>query len=130
MGEAFRTVRRWDLEWIDDGVLTLRNGVQVKIPYEDRETDHTDMLIKFPRGCTELGHTHDLSDSAIVLEGEQIVAGEHMRPGDYGWASGPEPHCPFEYLEGCLVVFASCHDAPARYHYEGSSAGKEIHGDR
>lgn len=48
MNKNFHTANRWDLEWQDDvDVLTLRNGVQVKVLYEDADAGHTDMLIKF-----------------------------------------------------------------------------------
>lgn len=127
MSEDFHTAHRWDLEWEDDiDILTLGNGVQVKILFENPDGDHVDMLIKFPAGYTEPEHTHDSSHSVIVLEGEQIVGGEHMRPGGYVWASGPEPHGPFEYPEGC-VVFASFRGTSPKHRYPGSPAG-DMHG--
>jgi quercetin dioxygenase-like cupin family protein len=123
MGKMFHTAHRWDLDWEDDvDILTLRNGVQVKVLYQDSETQHTDLLIRFPAGYTEPEHTHDGSHSVIVLEGQQIVRGEHMRPGDYVWAAGPEPHGPFEYPEGC-TVFASFR-GPSQHRYPGSPAGE------
>jgi quercetin dioxygenase-like cupin family protein len=107
MGAAWHTAHRWDLEWQDDiDILQLGNGVQVKVLYQDPATEHTDMLVKFPPGYVEPIHTHDASHSIVVLEGVQVAAGEAMHPGDYVWASGPEPHGPFEYPEGC-VVFVS-----------------------
>lgn len=127
MSKDFHTAHRWDLEWEDDvDVLTLGNGVQVKILFRNPDGDHVDMLIKFPPGYTEPEHTHDSSHSVIVLEGEQIVGGEHMRPGSYVWASGPEPHGPFEYPEGC-VVFASFRGTSSQHRYPGSPAG-DMHG--
>lgn len=123
MGKAFHTAHRWDIDWEDDvDVLTLREGVQVKIYYEDPDADHVDMLIRFPPGYVEPRHNHDSSHSVVVLEGLQIAEGEHMRPGDYVWASGDEPHGPFEYPEGC-VVFASFRGVSAQHRYEGSPAG-------
>jgi len=53
----------------------------------------------------------------------QIVKGVHLRPGDYVWASGPEPHGTYEYPEDC-VVFASFRGLSARYRYDGSPAGR------
>jgi haloalkane dehalogenase len=44
-----------------------------------------------------------------------------MRPGDYVWASGPEPHGPFEYPEGC-VVFVSFRGPSIKHIYPGSPA--------
>ena len=123
MGKMFHTAHRWDLEWQDDvDVLTLRNGVQVKVLYQDPDQQHTDLLVKFPPGYVEPEHAHDGSHSVVVLEGLQIVRGEHMRPGDYVWAAGPEAHGPFEYPEGC-VVFASFRGGSSKHRYPGSPAG-------
>jgi anti-sigma factor ChrR (cupin superfamily) len=123
MGKHWHTAHRWDLEWQDDAdILTLGNGVQVKVLYQDLEAQHTDMLIKFPPGYTEPLHKHDASHSVIVLEGLQIAAGEPMRPGDYVWASGEEAHGPFEYPEGC-TVFASFRGPSSQHRYPGSVAG-------
>ncbi len=120
MGEAWATAHRRDLEWVDDvDILTLGHGVQVKVLYQDRQTEHTDMLVKFPAGYVEPEHTHDASHSIIVLEGLQIVNGEVMQPGDYVWASGPKPHGPFEYPEGC-VVFVSFRGPSIKHIYAGS----------
>lgn len=124
MGEAYRTVHRWDIEWQDDvDVLSLRNGVQVKVLYQDHETQHTDMLVKFPPGYVEPRHTHAATHSVLVLEGLQIADGEPLRPGDYLWSNGSEPHGPFEYPEGC-VVFASFHGPSSQHLYPGSPAGE------
>lgn len=123
MASSYHTAHRWEVDWQDDvDVLTLGNGVQVKIYYEDPDSGHTDMLIKFPPGYTEPEHNHDSSHSVIVLEGLQIANGEPMRPGDYVWASGDQPHGPFEYPEGC-VVFASFRGASSQHRYPGSPAG-------
>jgi anti-sigma factor ChrR (cupin superfamily) len=123
MGKSFHTAHRWDVDWQDDvDVLTLGKGVQVKIFYHDPETKHTDMLVKFPPGYVEPRHTHESSHSVLVVEGLQIVNGEQMRPGDYVWASGEEPHGPFEYPEGC-TVFASFRGDSYHHRYPGSPAG-------
>lgn len=122
MGKAWHTAHRWDLEWVDDvDILTLGHGVQVKILYQDLETEHTDMLVKFPAGYVEPVHTHEASHSIMVLEGLQIANGEPMRPGDYIWASGPEEHGPFEYPEGC-IVFVSFRGPSTKHIYPGSPA--------
>ena len=123
MAKGFHTAHRWDLEWRDDvDVLSLGHGVQVKVLYEDRDNQHTDMLIKFPPGYVEPAHAHDSSHSVVVLEGLQIVQGEHMRPGDYVFGGPETVHGPFEYPEGC-VVFASFRGPSAHHRYAGSPAG-------
>jgi quercetin dioxygenase-like cupin family protein len=121
MIKPFHTAHRWDLEWQDDvDVLSLRGGVQVKVFQSDPELGLADMLIKFPPGYVEPEHAHESSHSIVVLEGVQIVKGVHLHPGDYVWASGPEPHGPYGYPEGC-VVFASFRGLSSRHRYQGSS---------
>jgi anti-sigma factor ChrR (cupin superfamily) len=121
--EGFHRAHRWELEWQDDAeVLTLGQGVQVKILYRDAGTQHTDMLIKFPPGYVEPRHAHDSVHSVIVLEGLQVAEGEHMHPGDYVFGGANTPHGPFEYPEGC-VVFASFRGPSSQHRYEGSPAG-------
>ncbi|MGH8944013.1 MAG: cupin domain-containing protein [Acidimicrobiia bacterium] len=123
MGSAFHIAHRWDIDWQDDvDVLTLGHGVQVKVLYRDDETEHVDMLVRFPAGYVEPRHNHASSHSVIVLEGLQIAEGEPLHPGDYLWADGTRPHGPFEYPEGC-VVFASFHGPSSQHRYEGSPAG-------
>lgn len=122
--KAFHTAHRWDLEWQDDSdVLSLGRGVQVKVLHQDPEAGVADMLIKFPAGYVEPEHVHESSHAVTVLEGCQIANGEHMHPGDYVWAAGPERHGPFEYPEGC-VVFACFRGLSAKHRYEGSPAGE------
>ena len=91
--------------------------------HSDPEIGVADMLIKFPPGYVEPEHAHESSHSIVVLEGVQIVKGVHLHPGDYVWASGPEPHGPYEYPEGC-VVFASFRGLSSRHRYHGSPAGE------
>jgi anti-sigma factor ChrR (cupin superfamily) len=123
MDSSFHTAHRWDIDWQDDSeVLSLGQGVQVKVYYHDPETHHTDMLVKFPPGYVEPRHNHESSHSVIVLEGVQIVNGEELRAGDYLFADGTEPHGPFEYPEGC-VVFASFRGESSHHRYPGSPAG-------
>ena len=121
--DGFQRVHRWDLDWEDDtDLLSLGQGVQVKVLRRDPETQHADMLIKFPPGYVEPRHAHDSVHSVIVLEGLQIAEGEHMHPGDYVFGGGATPHGPFEYPEGC-VVFASFRGPSPQHRYEGSPAG-------
>ena len=124
MSSPFHITHRWEIEWQSDiDVLTLGNGVTVKILYEDKDNQHVDMLVRFPPGYVEPRHNHASSHSLIVLEGLQIAEGEPLRPGDYLWADGSRPHGPFEYPEGC-VVFASFRGPSAQHRYAGSPAGE------
>jgi quercetin dioxygenase-like cupin family protein len=121
--KGFLTVHAEDVEWQDDhDLLALGEGVQVKVLHEDREAGLIDMLVKFPAGYVEPEHAHDSCHSICVLEGVQIVGGEHMRPGDYVWADANVVHGPYEYPEGC-VVFVSFWGSSAAHRYPGSVAG-------
>lgn len=123
MGAGFLTVHANDIDWEDDhDTLALGKGVQIKVLYEDVDSQHVDMLVKFPPGYYEPEHAHDSSHSICVLEGVQIVGGEHMRPGDYVWADSNVVHGPYDYPEGC-VVFVSFRGVSAAHRYPGSSAG-------
>ena len=74
MGSPFHIAHRWEIDWQDDiEVLTLGHGVQVKVLYQDKESEHVDMLVKFPAGYVEPRHNHASSHSVIVLEGLQIA---------------------------------------------------------
>lgn len=124
MGEGFQTEHRWDLEWQDDlDVLTLGRGVQVKVFRNDPEQEEMDMLVKFPPGYTEPEHAHDSEHSIVVLEGLQVVKGEHMRPGDFVFGGRNVVHGPFNYPEGC-VVFVTFRGASAQHRYPGSLGGE------
>ncbi|MEE9277825.1 MAG: cupin domain-containing protein [Dehalococcoidia bacterium] len=106
-----RIVDAREVEWQDGAaVLTLPEGVRVKILAEDKETGRTDMLINFPPGYVEPRHTHTAFHSCVLLEGRWIVEGKELAPG--GYMFGPpgegQPHGPFECPEGC-IVFVSFH---------------------
>ena len=122
---SFHTARRWELEWQDDvDVLTLGQGVQVKVLHRSLDNQHVDMLVKFPPGYVEPAHAHDSTHSIVVLEGLQIAEGEHLHAGDYVWSGAQnEVHGPFEYPEGC-VVFASFRGGSTQHRYPGSPAGE------
>ncbi len=59
MEKVFHIAHRWDLDWQEEvDVLSLRDGVQVKVFHSDLELGVADMLIKFPPGYVELEHAH------------------------------------------------------------------------
>ena len=120
MAKSFKTVHSGDLDWRDaKDVLTLPEGVQVKVLFQDDATQHIDMLIKFPPGYKEPEHVHEAEHSILVMQGRSLVRGQEMRPGDYVFGPANQPHGPFEYPEG-LVVFASFRGGSAHHHFAGS----------
>lgn len=86
----------------DNDILTLPEGVEVKILNHDPAMRRTDMKVRFPPGYVEPAHAHKSWHSIVVLKGRMCVAGKDLRPGDYvfGW---DELHGPYEYPDGCEV---------------------------
>lgn len=125
MGDGFLTAHQRDLAWQnDDDVLTLGNGVQVKVFRKDEE-GHLDLLVKFPPGYVEPAHAHDSEHSIVVLEDVQIVNGVHLHPGDYCCGGRETIHGPFEYPKGC-VVFASFTGASSQHRYPGVPGWRDL----
>jgi anti-sigma factor ChrR (cupin superfamily) len=128
MPDRFVTAHRWELDWQEDlDVLTLGNGVQVKVFRHEPERGRLDLLVKFPAGYVEPAHAHDSEHAIVVLEGVQIVDGVHLHPGDYCYGGREVIHGPFEYPEGC-IVFASFTGASSQHRYPGSPGGEIGHG--
>jgi len=105
---AFHAIFDKDVPWQEGSktVLTLPEGVEVKIFAHDKAMGRIDMKVKFPPGYVEPAHSHKSWHSIVVLKGRMCVAGKDLRPGDYvfGW---DELHGPYEYPDGCevFVVF-------------------------
>lgn len=105
MDHTFVATYDQDVPWQTDpaiDMLTLPDGVQVKIFRHDPVMKRLDMKVKFPPGYVEPEHTHKSWHSIVVLKGRMCVAGKDLRPGDYvfGW---DELHGPYEYPDGCEV---------------------------
>jgi hypothetical protein len=92
------------------GILTLPEGVQVKVLNYDPVMGRIDMKQRFPAGYVEPKHTHRSWHSILVTKGRMCVAGKDLRPGDYvfGWDI---PHGPYEYPDGCEVFIVYMGDA-------------------
>ena len=107
--EKFLAINTDEIEWQDiqksHDFLGLPKGVQVKViaEGEDEVSERVDKFAKFPPGYVEPRHTHDYFHSTLVLEGEMHVAGKILKPGDYVYGGGKEPHGPYSYPKGCKV---------------------------
>ena len=102
---GFKAIHDGEIPWedgLDNNILTLPAGVQVKVFSQDTAMKRVDMKVKFPAGYVEPEHSHKSWHSIVVLKGRMCVAGKDLRPGDYvfGW---DELHGPYEYPDGCEV---------------------------
>jgi len=114
--KGFITIAADELDWEEDKILTLPQGLKSKVLAMDKSKGLVDVMIKFPSGYVEPRHTHDSSHNIAVLEGKMIIEGKTLERGGYVYAEPNIAHGPYEYPEGC-VVFA---------HFEGSPAHKHV----
>jgi len=110
---TFKAIYDHEVNWESDdvrGLLTLPEGVQVKVLNYDPVMKRLDMKQRFPKGYVEPRHTHKSWHSIMVLDGRMCVAGKDLRRGDYvfGWDI---PHGPYEYPDGCEVFIVYMGDA-------------------
>jgi len=122
---TFRAIHDDEIPWQEGSksVLTLPEGVQVKIFAHDKAMGRIDMKVKFPPGYVEPEHAHKSWHSIVVLKGRMCVAGKDLRPGDYvfGW---DELHGPYEYPDGCEVFVVFMGDSVA---HEWDAAKHKTH---
>ena len=90
LDRAFKAIHDDEVPWengLDNNLLTLPPGIQVKIFAKDDAMKRVDMKVKFPPGYVEPEHSHKSWHSIVVLKGRMCVAGKDLRPGDYafGW---------------------------------------------
>ena len=114
---TFKAIHDHEVEWESDdirGLLTLPEGVQVKVLNYDPVMKRLDMKQRFPKGYVEPRHTHESWHSILVLSGRMCVAGKDLRAGDYvfGWDI---PHGPYEYPDGCEVFIIYMGDASHKW---------------
>ena len=106
---SFKAIHDEEIPWedgLDNNLLTLPPGIQVKVFAQDEAMKRVDMKVRFPAGYVEPEHSHKSWHSIVILKGRMCVAGKDLRPGDYvfGWDN---LHGPYEYPDGCevFVVF-------------------------
>lgn len=93
------------IDWEDDDVMTLPDGVKSKVLNRNEAEDRVDMIHQFPPGYIEPEHTHEAAHAVLILEGRMLVHGHELTPGDYIYGQ-KLAHGPMEYPDGC-TVFAS-----------------------
>ena len=102
---TFKAIHDDEIPWedgLDNNLLTLPTGIQVKVFAKDEAMKRVDMKVRFSAGYVEPEHSHKSWHSIVVLKGRMCVAGKDLRPGDYvfGWDN---LHGPYEYPDGCEV---------------------------
>lgn len=117
------TVDEDDIDWEDDDMLDLPEGVMTKVIYENEAERRIDFFVKFPPGYVEPRHTHEAAHADLIVDGEMHVHGEVLTPGDYIYGQ-KEPHGPMEFPVGCIVFCSYVGGSPS-HHWDGDA---ESHG--
>ena len=126
---SFKALYDHEVDWqagLANELLTLPDGVQVKVLNQDLAMKRVDMKVKFPPGYVEPAHSHKSWHSIVVLKGRMCVAGKDLRPGDYvfGW---DEIHGPYEYPDGCEVFVVFMGDGTEhQWSEEGHAAHQKV----
>lgn len=114
-----------DIDWDDDDMLDLPEGLRVKVINENEAEKRVDFFVKFPPGYVEPRHTHDAAHADIIVDGEMHVHGHVLTPGDYIYGQ-KEPHGPMEFPKGCIVFASYTGGSPShRWDDEEQEVGAE-----
>ena len=82
-------------------------GITVKVLSVDDQTGVATLLIKAAPGTTYPAHHHSGSEGCYVIEGEVLVAGRRIGPGDFHLADADSDHDPL-YTETGATVLLVC----------------------
>lgn len=94
-----------DIEWEEDSLLDLPEGVVSKVINTNEAEQRVDQIHRYPPGYREPEHAHDTAHAVLILEGRLLIDGHELGPGDYVYGQ-KMPHGPSEAPEGC-TIFAS-----------------------
>lgn len=81
-------------------------GVTAKLLWADRETGRRVALLRVAPGSTYPGHSHDLDEACLVLEGELRFGDLVLRAGDFHLARRGHDHPPATSPQGCLIYIS------------------------
>ncbi len=82
-------------------------GLFVKTLYADREREYTTSLVRMEPGTTYPSHRHRDVEELYMLEGDLLVEGHRMRPGDYCRAEPDSLHGEVSTETGALFLVLS-----------------------
>ena len=82
-------------------------GITVKVLAVDGKTGVATLLVRAAPGTTYPAHHHSGSEGCYVIEGEVLVAGRRIGPGDFHLADADSDHDPL-YTETGATVLLVC----------------------
>lgn len=86
-------------------------GIEMKVLSVDKERGFYTTLVRMAPGSSLARHRHVGLEESYVIEGELLVSGVLMRPGDYCRAEVGSMHVGVTTKTGCVfIAVASLHD--------------------
>jgi anti-sigma factor ChrR (cupin superfamily) len=79
-------------------------GVEVKLLAVDQERGYYTTLVRMAPGSSLAPHRHVDPEESYILEGELLVSGVLMRPGDYCHAAAGSMHTGVTTKTGCIFI--------------------------
>ena len=79
-------------------------GITVKVLSVDQQSGVATLLIKAAPGTTYPAHHHSGPEGCYVIEGEVLVAGRRIGPGDFHLADADSDHDPLYTQTGATVL--------------------------
>lgn len=106
--DGVRFVRGGRLRWRP----AVYEGVEIKILRADLEAGRVTLITRLAPGTVYPHHRHDDVEELYLLEGDVVVNGVSMHPGDYCTAAPGSTHDGIRTVGGCtFIVSASTRDA-------------------
>jgi quercetin dioxygenase-like cupin family protein len=107
--DGLRFVRSVSLPWTEGRAP----AVEVKTLFVDQGRGYVTKLVRMPPGSTLVPHRHADIEESFVLEGDLLVSGVLMGPGDYCRAEPGSTHTGVVTRGGCVfIAVSSQHDQP------------------
>jgi anti-sigma factor ChrR (cupin superfamily) len=83
-------------------------GVWVKLLYLDQQQQRATSLVRMDPGTRYPSHRHNGPEEVFLLDGDYVVEGQIMRPGDYCNAQPASTHGESYTKAGCKFILSAC----------------------
>jgi anti-sigma factor ChrR (cupin superfamily) len=88
------------LEWMPGNAP----GVEIKLLSIDKARSYYTTIVRMAPGATLPSHRHADIEESYILEGEILISGVLMRPGDYCCAAAGSLHTEVTTKTGCVFI--------------------------
>jgi anti-sigma factor ChrR (cupin superfamily) len=82
-------------------------GVWIKPLYLDQQQQRATSLVRMDPGTRYPSHRHNSAEEVFLLDGDFVVEGQVMRPGDYCHAQPASVHLESYTNAGCMFIISA-----------------------